>query len=334
MDVTIAFMVLVGLLGGSIGSFLNVVIYRLPHPHLSIVKPASRCPGCGTRIKAWHNIPIVGWLVIRGRCAACRVPISPRYPLVELAMCALTVALFVKIVGGPPTPEALTSQELFGDILAPFALYTVFVGGLIAAAFIDLDWFILPNELTLPGLIAGLATSALVGHHIGVTWQDGLIGALVGALFVLVIIYGWALLTGREGMGGGDFKLLAVIGAYLGWQVLPLVLLLSSVQALLFAALFRKSFLVEELPPDPMELTPTADSKEAAEAPTPDAAGDAPPEMPDDATGTATPDSDGSEGGSVMLLALPYGPFLALAAIELLFFREELMDLVGMALDG
>lgn len=303
MGVSLAFLVLVGILGGAVGSFLNVVIYRVPH-NLSVVRPASRCPTCATQIKARHNIPIFGWLMVGGKCASCKTPISPRYMLVELAMVALALGVFIRITGGPLTPEMLMERDVAMDIVAPFFLYLVFIGGLVAAAFIDLDWFILPNEITLPGLVLGLATSFAVGSHIGVTWQDALIGAAAGAVVVLVIIYGYAALTGREGMGGGDFKLLAVIGAYLGWQALPLVLLLSSVQALLFAALFRRSFLVEELPPDPME-----DQLEALPESTP------------------TP-SEGDKG--VMQLALPYGPFLALAAIELFLFRTELMSLAGL----
>jgi len=325
MDVSIAFLVLVALLGGAVGSFLNVVIYRLPHPHLSIVKPASRCPACGTKIKAWHNVPVLGWVMVGGKCASCRTPISPRYALVELSMVVLALGLFLNITGGPLTAEMLLERDIVMDVVLPFFLYLTFVGGLIAATFIDLDWFILPNELTLPGIVLGLVTSATVGHHIGVTWQDALIGAAAGALVVIVIIYGWAFLTGREGMGGGDFKLLAVIGAYLGWQVLPLVLLLSSVQALLFAALFRKSFLVEELPPDPMDVA--AEAEAAAAEGEAEAATDGAPEFEAPAA-AAEPEAE----RGMMQLALPYGPFLALAAIELLFFKNELMELVGLTM--
>ncbi len=287
-----AFAVCVFALGAAIGSFLNVVIYRVP-VGLSVVRPASRCPSCETTIKAWHNIPVLGYLLVRGKCASCGVKLSIRYPLVELAVGLLSLALFHDLAGGLLTPEALVAEGFFADVLGPFVLYLVFLAGLVAITFIDLDWFVIPNAISLPAIPLGIAASAVAGHAIGVTWQDSALGAALGAGVLLAVIFGYAWATGREGMGGGDWKLLGAIGAWLGWQALVPVLLASSLQGLALAVLFRRGFAVEELPPLPDEAPP---------APAEDQAG---------------------EGKSFRHLAVPFGPFLALAAVEYLLFREE-----------
>ncbi|GAB4170320.1 MAG: A24 family peptidase [Geothermobacteraceae bacterium] len=195
------------ILGACIGSFLNVCIYRIPAGE-SVVKPRSRCPVCGKAIAWYENIPVLSWLLLRARCSGCGVSISWRYPLVEF----LTGALFVEVLWifgfGWGTP-----------------VYWVFVAMLVAITFIDLDHQIIPDVISLPGIVIGFAASFLLPW---VGWLDSLIGVLVGGGSLLAIALGYQLLTGKEGMGGGDIKLLAMIGAFLGWQaVLPVVLFAS-----------------------------------------------------------------------------------------------------------
>lgn len=291
LDVGIFFACAVFILGASIGSFLNVVIYRLP-AGLSLVRPASRCPSCETPIKARHNLPVIGWLMLRGRCAECGVPISPRYPLIELAVGLLAVGLFHALSGGLITPELIASDRFLLDVVGPFVLYLVFVAALVAITFIDLDWFIIPDVISLPGIPLGICVTIAAGHTLGVDWVDAAIGAAAGAGVILAIIIGYAALTGREGMGGGDWKLLGMIGAWLGWQALPMVMLLSSLQGIVLVLLLQRRFAVEALPPEP---------------------GEEPAEVPEAA-------DDTRRWGE---LAIPFGPFLSLAALELLFFKPE-----------
>jgi len=300
MAVGVAFAVLVFLLGASVGSFLNVVIYRLPLG-ISLVRPSSHCPGCKTLIKPWHNIPVFGWLIVRGRCATCDTSLSLRYPLVELAVGLLALAIFHDFAGGLIEPEILIHDDFILDVLTPFVLYLVFVGGLVAITFIDLDHFIIPNEISLPAIPLGIIASVATGHVMDLSWQDALVGAAAGGGFLLAISMGYGALTGREGIGGGDVKLLAALGAWLGWQAIPAILLLSSLTGIAFALLLRRAFAVETLPPDPM-----ASASEHAET-------------VDEAT--EGPKSFGQ-------LAIPFGPFLCLAAIEYLLFRRELQALM------
>lgn len=299
-------LILVFALGASIGSFLNVVIYRVPIG-ASIVRPASRCPSCETPIRLRHNVPVFGWLALRGRCAACGVPISARYPLIELACGLLAIALFTDFAGGLPDPARLAQTRFGLDVVVPFVMYFTFVSALVAATFIDLDWFILPDGLTLGPLALGPLTAFAAGRATGVTWSDALIGAAAGASIIVLIIIVYGLVTRRDGMGGGDWKLLALIGAWLGWQALPFVLLAGSVQGLLAAVAFRRSFAVSELPPDPLA--------EAGDAPEPLTAAEA-------------------EEVSFRHLAVPFGPFLALSAVEFLLFRDEIRGLFLHALRG
>lgn len=215
-----------GLLGLCIGSFLNVVIHRLPlmmdrawklesaellgvapppTTELTLAKPASRCPHCGHRIRWYENIPLLSWLALRGRCSACKAPISARYPLVELAT-GLLFALLAWRFG--PTPAVLA--------------WCAFVATLLALTGIDWDTTLLPDSLTLPLLWGGLVAAAL-GWTLPL--PVALWGAVAGYLSLWSIYWLFKLTTGKEGMGAGDFKLLAALGAWLGWQMLlPIVL--------------------------------------------------------------------------------------------------------------
>lgn len=216
-------------LGLMVGSFLNVVIHRLPkmlgneweaqcaalreempaeQPKYNLVLPRSACPSCGTMISAWQNIPVASWLALRGRCANCKVPISARYPLVEV----LTAALSGYAVWH------------FGVTWAGLGAL-VFIWTLIALTFIDFDTQLLPDSLTQPLLWAGLLFNLSSTY---VSLSAAVVGAIAGYLALWSVYWLFKLVTGKEGMGYGDFKLLAAIGAWLGWKVLPLTILLSS----------------------------------------------------------------------------------------------------------
>jgi leader peptidase (prepilin peptidase)/N-methyltransferase len=218
-----------GLLGLMVGSFLNVVIHRLPimmerdwaaqcaelrgeappalEP-LSLAKPRSRCPKCGHPITALENIPVISWLVLRGRCKACAAPISLRYPLVE----ALTGLLF-----------GLSAWH-FGFTAAGLGAL-VLIAALFALTVIDFDTQLLPDDITLPLLWIGLALNAF---NVYTDLKSAVVGAMAGYLSLWSVYWLFKLFTGKEGMGYGDFKLLAALGAWLGWQMLPLTILLSS----------------------------------------------------------------------------------------------------------
>jgi leader peptidase (prepilin peptidase)/N-methyltransferase len=213
-----------------VGSFLNVVIHRLPKmmeaewhlqcaelrgesmpetPRYNLWLPRSACTHCGHAITALENIPLFSWMWLRGRCSACRTPISVRYPLVELLTALLSAAAAWKWGVSIQTVGAL-----------------VLVWSLVALAFIDLDTTLLPDSLTLPLVWFGLLFN-LGGHFASL--HDAVVGAMAGYLALWSVYWLFKLVTGKEGMGYGDFKLLAAIGAWLGWQMLPVTLLLSSV---------------------------------------------------------------------------------------------------------
>lgn len=193
-------------LGACIGSFLNVCIYRIP-AGLSIVSPPSRCPQCETKIRWWQNIPMVSWLLLRGKCATCKAKISVRYLLVE----SLTGLLFLQIF------------TMFAFHPATLVFWT-FAAVLVTLTFIDLDHQIIPDIISLPGIILGFATVSLTP----LTWSNSILGILLGggSLWLIAIIYEF--LTKNEGMGGGDIKLLAMIGAFLGWKAILPVIFISS----------------------------------------------------------------------------------------------------------
>jgi len=193
--------------GACIGSFLNVCIYRLPAEE-SVLHPRSRCPRCGTTI-AWHdNVPLLSWALLRARCRGCSTPISARYPLVEAATGVLAVLALARF-----GPEPLT--------VAVFA----FTAALLLITFIDLDHRFIPDEVSLPGIGVGLVVSLLPG---GIGIVNALLGAILGGGILWLVAWGYERFAGREGMGYGDVKLLAMIGAFLGWQAVPAVIVIAS----------------------------------------------------------------------------------------------------------
>ena len=225
------FAMCVGFIGLLVGSFLNVVIYRLPKMLMrdwraqarevlempekpladtfNLILPNSSCPNCGHEIKPWENIPLLSWLFLRGKCSGCQQKISMRYPLVELACGVLSAVIAWQ----------------FGVSWEALAML-VLTWGLLAMSLIDADHQILPDVLVLPLLWLGLILNSF---GLFTSLPDALWGAVIGYMSLWSIFWLFKLVTGKEGMGYGDFKLLALIGAWGGWQVLPLTILLSSV---------------------------------------------------------------------------------------------------------
>jgi leader peptidase (prepilin peptidase)/N-methyltransferase len=205
-------------LGAVWGSFFNVVIARLPRGE-SVVRPASRCLACGAPIRAWDNIPVLSYLSLRGRCRNCRARFSARYPIVELLSAVLAAAIFWKVAGSD-------GGEAVALRLGRFVLYFAFSGVLIVLSFIDLDTKRLPDAITIPGT-AIFFLAAFATHD--VPWRERAIGVAAGYLFVRLVADFYYYVLKREGLGLGDGKLLAMMGAVFGWKALPIVVFIGSV---------------------------------------------------------------------------------------------------------
>jgi leader peptidase (prepilin peptidase)/N-methyltransferase len=257
------------LFGAVVGSFLNVCIFRIPQGK-SLISPLSYCPRCKSPIRAYDNIPILSYFTLGGKCRSCKAPISARYPLVEAMMAFLSVCLMLK----------------FG--LSPsFFISFVLIGALITVSFIDLDHRIIPDVISLPGMILGLLVSfgKPAGHNdflvrfvfktikgaVNMATLDSLLGIFIGGglLYAVAVLFFW--ITKREGMGGGDIKLLAMIGAFLGWSSTVFTILVSSLLGSLVGIVLM--------------LVKGADSK----------------------------------------YAIPFGPFLSMGAVIYLFFGREII---------
>ncbi len=194
-------------IGACVGSFLNVCIHRLPRKR-SVVRPGSSCPRCGHRLEWWENIPFVSYILLFGKCRSCGLPISFRYPAVELLTAVLGLVLWHKY--GPGT-----------ELIA----YSFFTAVLIIVTFIDLEHQIIPDILTLPGILLGFILSFFMSS---ITWQESVLGILIGGGSLYLVAFLYYLAAKREGMGGGDIKLLAMIGSFLGWQAIPSVIFISA----------------------------------------------------------------------------------------------------------
>jgi len=199
--------VFVFLFGAVIGSFLNVCIYRLPLEQ-SIISPGSRCMSCGAVVRWFDNIPIISWFLLQGRCRRCGAGFSIRYPLVELLTACLFLLLFLRF--GPT---------------ASFFIYAALVASLLVVTFIDFDHLIIPDEISLPGIGLGFLASFFLPEP---GWLSSLAGIIVGWGSLALVFYGYLWLAGREGMGGGDAKLLAMLGAFLGFKAVPFIIFTSS----------------------------------------------------------------------------------------------------------
>lgn len=347
------------------GSFLNVVIWRLPRGQ-SLVHPPSHCPACNASIRPWDNVPILAWLWLRGRCRDCGVSISWRYPAVE-ALCALLHAGLWYHIASPRI-----AVEPWTVLAIPFLLLGTFMLVCVAIALIDLDLTIIPHELTLPTIVLGLVAALLIPKtgtfevfFPSVDLVDSVIGLVAGAGILFLVFQGYQLVTGRVGLGGGDFTTVGMIGAFLGWQSLLFVLMAASVQGVL-AALVAASidprrqreqggegFLLEGAHREafwresgesnaeaPGQALGDGVEHEEEAGPQIDAAGDGLVEPVAAGDGSGESDGEGGEGAAsettssteedgasegedrFLQLAIPFGPFLTLAAIQYIFVGE------------
>jgi len=300
-----------------VGSFANVVIHRLPLEQ-SVVFPPSRCPRCGASIRPWQNIPVISWVFLLGRCASCRAPISARYPAVEALHGVGFTFLLLKY-----GPTAFLPALLF------------FYSALIILALIDWDVQLLPNAITLPGVVIGLAASVLPGAL--VDWREATITAVVGYLSFAGIAKGYLALRGIEGLGEGDWKLAAFMGAFLGGQRFLLAVFIASVTGMVYGLIqamrlrasarlstaestaiaasvvpMNESTVQAETSSPPADLTPVDAAPESSLPPPSDTSHPVNLESPSDLP-------------PIGLYKLPFGTFLAGASIVVLFFGEPIL---------
>jgi leader peptidase (prepilin peptidase)/N-methyltransferase len=283
------------------GSFLNVVIYRVPLG-MSVVRPPSHCPGCGKPVAAYDNIPVLSYLILRGRARCCRAPLSPRYPLVELIGGALSLAIVERIL--LPNPWAP-----LGRALAIYASDFALSMALVAAAFIDAEHMYLPDPITIGGAILGFATASLRG----LSWRESLVGAVAGFVGVWLpfsVIYKW--IRGRVGMGLGDAKLLMLAGAWFGWIGVVFTLLAGAVQGTLTAI---GIFVVKGKIEEPEAVVRDREELQKAAAEGDEEAKRAIAEDP-----LAVPQAEG-----IGQARLPFGPFLILGILELLLAGQPIL---------
>jgi leader peptidase (prepilin peptidase)/N-methyltransferase len=296
-------------LGLVFGSFLNVVIYRLPRGE-SLSHPGSRCPGCGKPIRIYDNIPVFGWLLLRGRARCCKIPISARYPFVEALGGLLAWAIVRAII------FELPDETTCWKVVLVFALYLTLSLGLLAAAFIDLDHMYLPDAITIGGAVLGFASVVVRGTSL----RDAAIGAAIGFLVVwLPFDFLYGKLRGMPGMGLGDAKLVMLAGAWFGWQGALFALLGGAVQASLTAfAVFLARGRLEEpeaVIRERQQLRELLDSTE----------GEARAELEREIA--RDPLAFEPEPG-LAKARLAFGPFLALATIEYMLFGDVILQAV------
>jgi leader peptidase (prepilin peptidase)/N-methyltransferase len=286
------------------GSFLNVVIYRVPR-EMSVVRPASHCPGCGKPIAGYDNVPVFSYLLLRGRARCCGARMSPRYPLVELLGGLLSVAIFEAIIlKMPDSTPAVRALAVYG---ADFVLCMA----LLAAAFIDAEHMFLPDSITIGGAILGIATATLRG----LPFTESLIGAAAGFTGVwLPFNFLYKRVLGRTGMGLGDAKLLMLAGAWFGWRGALFVLFAGAIQGSLYALVTRVLGIESELPASVKE--------DHAELERDAAAGD------EEAKQALLDDPLHEQHAGARM---PFGPFLILGCLEMLFASEWIAAKMGLA---
>lgn len=285
------------------GSFANVMIYRWPR-ELSLVHPGSACPACGKPVRWYDNVPVLGWLWLRGKCRDCKAPISARYPFVEALYGVAAFAVCERLL----RTEADLALGTFGAL---FFLRFAFVWGLLTASLIDLATFLLPDVITLTGTAAGLAASALLP---GIGLRQSAFGAGLGFGIPFAFYFVWSRFLKREGMGLGDAKLLAMVGALLGPQAVLFALSTGALQGL--AAITVARVTGWKLGPDPDLLDDDDDEDEEDEDG--QAKGEATKE------GEAKDDEE-DEAPGFLRTPIPFGPFLALGALEYMFVGDVLV---------
>jgi leader peptidase (prepilin peptidase) / N-methyltransferase len=301
------------------GSFLNVCIARIPRA-MSIVSPPSHCFACGAQVRARDNIPILSYFILRGRCRSCGVRFSPRHALVEALTGVLSgLVLWEFVLSSPHLP--------LGVRVARYAVYFAFAAVLVVLAFIDLDTKRLPDIITLPSVVVFYLGGFATGE---VGWVERAIGAAGGYLFVRIIADAYYYSTGREGLGLGDGKLLAVMGALLGWKALPaivcaasLVGIMVSIPALLIQR--RRARSRDRAPSPPPAREPgTGLPSEAPTAATADPGEFAYRPMPATETDAHPAPSDGEPVHPIRRAEVPFGPFLSASALGYLFLHRQL----------
>lgn len=289
------------------GSFLNVVIHRLPRG-MSVVRPPSHCPACGKPIRAWDNVPLFGWLLLGGKARCCGAKVSPRYPLVEAIGGLFSIAiLHVLIMPLPPSTSLLRAGSIY---VADLALAL----GLVAAAFIDLEHMILPDEITIGGAVLGVATASFRDQ----SFVDALIGAASGFLIVwlpFVVVY--PRIRGNVGMGLGDAKLLMLAGAWFGWLGAIVVLCAGAVQGTVAAIV---TLLVRGKIEEPEAVRKEREEIRAElEKMSPEERAEAEKELAEDPLAEEA-------GEGLGQARMPFGPFLVLATLEFLFFGKKALE--------
>ena len=286
------------------GSFLNVVIYRVPL-HLSVVRPASHCPGCKAPVRARDNIPVLGWLLLRGKARCCGAPLSPRYPLVEAMGGLLSLAILEVIIFplGPDTSLARAGALYVADL--------ALVLGLVAGAFIDLEHMYLPDPITIGGAVLGLATASLRGLDL----RSSIVGALTGFTLVwLPFVFIYPRVRGKVGMGLGDAKLLMLAGAWFGWGGALFVLGAAAVQGTIAAVIM---LLARGKIEDPEAVKREREEiQKELDAMSPEDRALAEKELADDPLAEEA-------GEGVLQARMAFGPFLALATLEALYLGRE-----------
>jgi leader peptidase (prepilin peptidase) / N-methyltransferase len=296
------------ILGLLFGSFANVVIYRVPLGQ-SVVYPGSQCPSCGKPIPAWNNLPVLSWLLLRGRSSCCRTRISFRYPLIELLGGALAAAVMLRVVYAN-----YTTAPLWIALIA-FLAFTFLAIGLLCALFIDLEHMLLPDSITIGGTLLGFAT---IWFRPEITWIDSLAGAAIGFTMIwLPFIFLYEKVRGQPGMGLGDAKLVMLAGAWFGWQGAVFALLAGSVQAtIVMLTVLGFSGKIEEPDGVRKQREELLDAIEAAEGEEREALEREFAEDP-----AFRPDDDVGWGKA----RLAFGPFLVLAILEYMLLGEGLI---------
>ena len=288
------------------GSFVNVVVYRLPRS-MSVVHPPSHCPGCGSPVRPWDNVPIVSWLVLRGKARCCGTRISPRYAVIELTGGLLAVAVAERTI------LSVSGDTALGHALAAFGADFALSMALVAAAFIDLEHMYLPDPITLGGTAFGLLTPGL--RDLG--WADVVPAAVLGFAGIwLLFIVGYKAVRGRPGMGMGDAKLVMLAGAWFGWRGAVFALFAGALQATLAAAAVLLAHgRIEE--PEAV-LADRLLLQEAA------AAGDEEAKQALEDDPLALPPGEG-----FMAARMPFGPFLCLAILEWMLAGDWIHERIG-----